>query len=230
MISLNMQPPESQELRNDEAVEVVDVFHTLQGEGPFVGKPAVFIRLAGCNLQCPDCDTNYTSNRRFISSEALVDEVKDKMEMNTKLVVITGGEPFRQNIAPLVRLLSHEGFKVQIETNGTLYPKGDFPYYANIYIICSPKGIVPEPIRPYINALKYIVEDGLMERGFPTRVLGRSNQVQLPWEGFRGEIYLQPADCEDKEQAHRNMKTAAILCLKHGHRLSLQTHKILGLA
>ena len=71
---LNTQPIEKRHHKVD--LEVHSIFYTIQGEGPFCGTPAVFIRLAGCNLQCPSCDTNYTSKRRTMTAEEIVNEVR----------------------------------------------------------------------------------------------------------------------------------------------------------
>ncbi|WP_046973456.1 7-carboxy-7-deazaguanine synthase QueE, partial [Dyella japonica] len=96
---------------------------TIQGEGPFCGQPAVFVRLAGCNLQCPGCDTNYTSNRKKMSHSDIWQEIVHVTgEAKTKLVVITGGEPFRQpEVVNFINyLIDMKGYRVQVETNGTM--------------------------------------------------------------------------------------------------------------
>ena len=67
----NSQPIEKRS-RDADVLEVHSIFYTLQGEGPFCGSPAIFIRLAGCNLQCPGCDTDYTSKREHLSPETIV--------------------------------------------------------------------------------------------------------------------------------------------------------------
>ena len=77
-------------------VEIVDIWKTIQGEGPLAGCPSVFIRLAGCNLRCPWCDTDYTSNRKLWRASEVVELVRAIRPSG--LVVLTGGEPFRQDI------------------------------------------------------------------------------------------------------------------------------------
>ena len=69
---MNQQAPEKQQLRGDGLLAVHSIFYTIQGEGPFAGETAVFVRLAGCNLQCPLCDTDYTSDRRMVGPMGLV--------------------------------------------------------------------------------------------------------------------------------------------------------------
>jgi 7-carboxy-7-deazaguanine synthase len=237
MIPLNQQKPVKQELRKDGVLEVVDVWYTIQGEGPFVGCPAVFVRLFGCNLQCPDCDTDYTSRRLLSPPLALLDTVTEtwinRSDYNSNqrpLIVITGGEPFRQDIAPFVREALQREFRIQIETNGTLALE-DFPY-ATTTTVCSPKGShVHERLRPWIKALKYVIEDGEVHPhdGLPTTVLGSPTLVARPWEGFRGDIYLQPSDQSDRELNEKNVQAAVKSCMKYGYRLCLQMHKYAGL-
>ena len=236
MINLNQQPPEKPTCRTDGAVEVTEVFFTLQGEGPLAGVPAVFVRLSGCNLQCPDCDTDYTSRRQFVPSKALVemvDQVRRDAEVTSgkKVVVLTGGEPFRQDVAEVCARLMYAGYHVQIETNGTLY-RADMPWYGNLSVVCSPKtSTVAEGLRPYVKALKYVLEDGKVDNdGLPLTTISNL-RPQRPWDGFKGEVYVQPADMGpgQAEQNKRNLDAAVRSCLKHGYRLSVQLHKIVGL-
>lgn len=114
----NTQPREKQHLASPDLLDVIDVWNTIQGEGPFAGCPATFVRLAGCNLKCTLCDTDYTSKRRVMSLLELVTWIRTLCASD--LVVITGGEPFRQNVNKLVEVLLGYGYKVQVETNGTL--------------------------------------------------------------------------------------------------------------
>lgn len=239
MILLNTQPIEKQQLRTDGAIEVVSIFYTLQGEGPFAGQPAVFVRLAGCNLKCPDCDTEYTKNRRWITPGQLVIEVAQVWHekagailfKRTPLIVFTGGEPFRQDFGECVRALVASGFdRIQVETNGMLYVES-FPYLA-VTIICSPKtGVVNANLRPYIKCLKYVIAfDQVDERdGLPRTTLGGSCFIQKPWDGFKGQIFLQPADEKDVGLNENNQQICVALCLKFGYTLSYQIHKAVGL-
>ncbi len=108
---------------------VQHIFPTLQGEGPYAGVPAVFIRLGGCNLACAFCDTEFESFREIRLGEIVErvlsfssDERGQEAERGPfKLIVLTGGEPLRQPIGPLCAALIEAGFTVQIETNGTLW-------------------------------------------------------------------------------------------------------------
>lgn len=226
---INTQPPEKKTNGDGSSLEVHSIFHTLQGEGPFAGTPAVFIRLAGCNLQCPRCDTNYTDGRYLAGPEAIVLDVWRVRGENTKLVVITGGEPFRQNLLQLVSLLLFTGFQVQIETNGTLYQ--DLPY-SQITVVCSPKtGSINHLLASKLAALKYVVNaNALGEDGLPTMALDNPvKELARPPSDFRGRIYLQPFDSgeEVENTVHRAATVAA--CFNSGHTLCLQLHKQLNL-
>ena len=235
---MNQQAPEKQQLRGDGLLAVHSIFYTIQGEGPFAGETAVFVRLAGCNLQCPLCDTDYTSDRRMVGPMGLVELVDAVVEQaggKTKLVVITGGEPFRQNITPAVQaLLDSERF-VQIETNGTLYLEG-FPY-DKVTIVCSPKAgaINPrlaEKMDWVKDAYKYVLrcaEIGV--DGLPTLALAHpaSPQVARPPAGFKGRVFLQP--CDEGKGNYANLENLAACVdsvLKHGYTLGIQIHKLIG--
>src|SRR5574343_1826946 len=98
---MNNQQPAPRDFQD--TLEVHSIFSTIQGEGPFCGRPAVFVRLAGCNLQCPGCDTDYTQNRARLDYEIILSIIRDQLALTASkanLIVVTGGEPFRQNIAP----------------------------------------------------------------------------------------------------------------------------------
>jgi len=125
---------------------VVEVFTSIQGEGPFTGAYSLFIRLAGCNLRCPFCDTKYSwdaANARVVSTGELLRLVE---EARPSLVVVTGGEPLLQarQLEGLVHPLVKAGYKVQVETNGTIKaPSSDSPL-SMVYYVVSPKDV---PVR-----------------------------------------------------------------------------------
>lgn len=235
---MNQQPIEKR-VRNDNgrSLSVHSVFHTIQGEGPFCGTPAVFIRLAGCNLQCPGCDTDYTSNRWTAAPVTLLDMVSGMQESG--LVVITGGEPFRQNLTPLLTTLTDAGYYVQVETNGTLEPS-EFPYTTmpdirtGAYIVCSPKaGKVHPKINEFTSCFKYVLShDSIREEdGLPLLALGHtaSPYVARPPKDFARPVYLQPMDAKHEGINELNLKACIRSCMKHGYILQLQIHKIINM-
>ena len=224
---MNQQPPEKQNLQSPGVLQVHSIFRTIQGEGPFTGQRAVFIRLAGCNLQCPLCDTDYTDKRKELSVMTIMDHVIAIGNPGI-LVVITGGEPFRQNLSWLVEALLADGYRVQIETNGTLYQ--DLPF-DKITVVCSPKtGSVNKKLQPHIHSLKYVLRAGyIMADGLPISALDHSASPILarPWPEFRGTVYVQPVDIPGSDNAHLDATIASVM--RNGYTLCLQTHKIIGL-
>ena len=230
---MNKQEPESNNYAADGSVEVHSIFKTIQGEGPFAGTPAVFVRLAGCNLQCPQCDTDYTSVRLRIRLPALLATVQILSETQgskIKLVVITGGEPFRQDICGLVSSLVEVGFKVQIETNGLIFdPK--FPF-DKATVVCSPKTQrINQELAKLVAAFKYVLRSGDEDKdGLPTCVLGNFGQrLARPPRDWKGDIFIQPLDEHDEEANKRNLNACIASSLTFGYRLCLQVHKIINL-
>jgi organic radical activating enzyme len=212
-------------------LDVIDIWNTIQGEGPFAGTPAVFIRLAGCTLQCPGCDTNYTCGRRLWTVEEVVRKVWH-VRGTSDLVVITGGEPLRQS-ACLQLFHSLSAREIQLETNGVSCPF-TIPWF--VTTVCSPKTtkISPDVEAAVLNcgAYKYVVESGYTadEDGLPLRVLGKDCHVARPPRGFRTDkIFIQPMDNGDVSD-RANLTEAVRVCRKFGYRLCLQVHKIVGLA
>lgn len=239
-VSLNTQQPSPVSYLESGDLRVVDVFRTIQGEGPFAGLPAVFVRLAGCNLACPDCDTDYTTDTETVSVFGLIGMVQAQFDAlwerrvpESTLVVITGGEPFRQNLGPFVReLLGKHPVRVQVETNGTLFPGADaFPFAADVTLVVSPKvGQVAHGLRPYVHHLKYVVKAADTPdpaTGLPLHALGNAAPVAGPWPGFRGTVWVQPADEQNDECNRTNLQYAVDLAMRFGYRVSVQLHKIM---
>jgi len=247
---MNEQPIEKRNIRSDGVLEIVSVFYTIQGEGPFSGRPCVFVRLAGCNLQCPGCDTEYTSGRRWVDPLALTHLVEEQFGDKgdgRKFVVITGGEPFRQHLVPFLKCLRGAGMYVQIETNGTLAPpihdikfETDITQSRGVYIVVSPKsGKVHQSYHSIACAFKYVLSHESVdpEDGLPVTVLDHTvgGKVARPEAPFMGEIYINPMDHAELEgpmaaliQNRLSLEAAKISCLEHGYTLGLQLHKIIG--
>jgi 7-carboxy-7-deazaguanine synthase len=239
----NRQTPELPVRGDGSTLAVHSIFHTIQGEGPHSGKPAVFIRLAGCNLQCPMCDTEYTEGRKVLDIDDVCKSVMATLHRNPasshvtpcSLVVITGGEPMRQPIGRLVRkLITAYGFSVQIETNGTLFqPTIDY-MDKKLMVVCSPKThVVHRMLLPHIAAFKYVAtRDSLNPSdGLPDVALGLalSHWLYRPGVDFpRDRIYLQPVDELNIQANADNLAAVVESCLRFGYRLCLQTHKLIG--
>lgn len=235
---MNTQPALPPQRTEKGTLFVHSIFPTIQGEGPYAGRPCVFVRLYGCNLQCPWCDTDYTSTVTEMTPLAVVTEVFRLMPNKSKLVVITGGEPFRQRITDFVKLLAFERIDVQIETNGTLFPGEDFPFMDCI-IVCSPKTpMINHRLAELVDAYKYVLDHSHVSPvdGLPNGVLGKFEETARPPEDWAGTIYLQPADESLVQNGYhadthnkRNLEATVASCMKFGHRLCIQTHKLANL-
>ena len=232
-----------QELRDDGQLFIKEIFYTIQGEGPDAGSPAVFIRLAGCNLACFFCDTDF-ENGTLMTAEAIEEEVRKLTSElpRTPLIVLTGGEPFRQNFIPLLSVLKL--YEVQVETAGTLTLPGlhgvKSTRQRGFSIVCSPK--TPKlntDLIPLIDAYKYIIQAGCVDEldGLPnqsTQDDGKVARIARPWdqEGYATRdtpVFLQACDQQNGYLNKVNLKAAAELCMKFGYRLSVQQHKLADL-
>ena len=210
------------------AYSVKEIYYTLQGEGAQTGRAAVFCRFAGCNLWtgreedrlkavCQFCDTDFVGTDgpgggKFASAGALAGAVARQWPSGgggRPLVVCTGGEPLLQLDAPLVDALHAAGFEVAVETNGTQpAPKG------LDWICVSPKADA-EVVLTRGNELKLVFPQ---PSAMPERFTG------LDFQHF----FLQPMDGLERK---RNTRKAVEYCLSHPQwRLSVQTHKVIGIA
>ena len=205
---------------------VKEIYFTLQGEGFHTGKHAVFCRFSGCNLWsgleknrekaiCNFCDTDFVgtdgiNGDKYQNAESLVrkiDEIWDK-NLNDKLVVFTGGEPLLQLNGELIDLLHERKFKVAIETNGTILPP------KNIDWICvSPKKGAEFNLN-YGNEIKLV---------YPQEGLDPEEFQDFDFDHF----FIQPMDGKDLQ---KNILQSVSYCIENPlWRLSLQTHKIMGI-
>lgn len=202
-------------------LQVHSIFATFQGEGPYVGKPAVFLRLSGCNLACTFCDTEFDDYDILLVDDIVV-QIKNLCG-NSNLVVITGGEPLRQNITKLAEQLNQEGMTVQIETNGTI--TDNIPL--NCRLICSPKNTcgkyknLSPKILPYINALKFLIS---------ADIEGYKDIAEIGQKKFAIPVYVQPMDQYDQSKNAQNIALTRLIAKKHNATISLQIHKILNIA
>lgn len=233
-------PLRPQELSDGQKLWVQEVFYTLQGEGPFSGQPAVFVRLAGCNLSCFWCDTEFESSDWRPQLPELMTAIEKVRPPFCQLIVLTGGEPFRQNIGPLVESLLALSDKliVQIETNGTLYV--DLPDSNRIHIVCSPKtSVLNKRLVPKISSYKYLIAAGQYDNGdgLPiesTQKAGETMRIARPAQalladGGEPSVFVMPIDSDSVAGSYANTQAAVKVALDFGYRLTLQTHKITGI-
>jgi organic radical activating enzyme len=224
-------PTRSQDLGTGLELWVQEVFYTLQGEGPFSGQPSVFVRLAGCNLKCYWCDTDFESSTWKPSLEELLARVNEIRPEHCRLIVLTGGEPFRQNIKPLIESFLAQNLSIQIETNGTLWV--DVPEHPNLYIVCSPKTpALNAQIVPRITSYKYVLAVDCIDPvdGLPTastQMAGAAQRIARPRPG--ADVYVMPLDEFSEEKNKENRRCCVDTAKSFGYKLTLQTHKILGI-
>lgn len=196
-------------------MRVNEIFHSIQGEGRYTGTPAVFLRFAGCNLNCWFCDTEFHSFTEM-SEEEIVAEVCKYPSRN---VVITGGEPTLQLTASLAEKLHAAGFFIMLETNGTrALPEGcDVDW-----ITCSPKLQGPSPSFIYPLNIQRIDEVKVVYEG--------AGQDMAQYDAIRATEYrLQPCFTGDKQKdTFITNQTIEYILVHPKWSLSLQTHKVLG--
>lgn len=215
--------PKRKALKGDgNILEIQEIFPTLQGEGPRVGQPAVFIRLGGCNLACEFCDTEFETFKEMQLVDVLSEVTALAKTGNIRLVVITGGEPFRQPIEKLCYMLLEMDMNVQMETNGTLFR----PIDERVEVVCSPKNTDGhyKKIRPdlleRISAFKFIIS---------AHNKNYSKVEEIGQSKYNVPVYVQPMDENDKNKNRKNLDYTLNLALSNGYSFSLQLHKLLKL-
>lgn len=203
----------------EKVFRVNEIFYSLQGEGRNTGRAAVFVRFAGCNLKCSFCDTDFDSYR-----EMTADEIVSAMSIYpARFVVLTGGEPTLQVDEPLVDLLHQHGYEVAMESNGTR----PAPQNLDWLTISPKKGTAGKGDERWKkpDEIKLVFE----ENTCPEDVLHSLSPIL--WRD-REELllYLQPCDTGNKERNAVIMKQCIDYIKEHPQwRLSLQTHKLIGI-
>ncbi len=188
-------------------LQLAEIFYSIQGEGIWTGTPAVFVRLAGCNLACDFCDTDY-STKFFAGVDEVVEKIRE-IGGGCPMVILTGGEPLVQAETPaLIEALRSDGRRVHIESNGTIY--SELP--GDVWLCVSPKERVDARTAARANEAKLIVDERVPEEHLPLF-------AHLP------TILLQP-------EGNKPANVAIALEYAKAHpkrfRLSLQTHKFIG--
>lgn len=188
-------------------LQLAEIFYSIQGEGTFAGTPAVFVRLAGCNLSCAFCDTDY-SLKFFASANDVVGMVRNAGG-DCPTVILTGGEPLAQrDCVELIDALRADGRRVHIESNGTI--AAELP--PDVWLTVSPKERVDARMAARANEVKLIVDRRVPEE-------------YLPMFAQHAQILLQP----EGNKPH-NVEIALAYAKAHPRRfrVSLQTHKFIG--
>lgn len=224
---------EKQHLNDGQTLRLVkgSPWLTIQGEGPYAGHPAIFIRLHGCPLRCHFCDTNFDApDDPQVALAKLLNQIEDLATENpVALCVITGGEPTNQNIVPLCKLLNQLFYKVQIETAGINWVK-DLDLYAEI--VCSPKSPAIHPeVYKHAKAFKYVVSASMdFDTFIPvTATQPGARPARLAAPRPQAPVYLSPMDEYDENKNRINRKLAGKLAMQYGCIAGLQLHKFMEL-
>ena len=206
---------------------VKEIFYTLQGEGANAGRPAVFCRMAGCNLWsgreedresavCRFCDTDFvgtdgTAGGKYATADALAQTIDAHWPHTShahRLVVITGGEPLLQLDTALIAALHQHGFRIAVETNGTIAP---------------PPGVDWLCVSPKLGSTLVVGSGQELKLVYPQDGGDPAQFAHLAFDNF----YLQPMD--SPQQAENTAKAIAY-CQAHPQwSLSVQTHKMIGI-
>jgi 7-carboxy-7-deazaguanine synthase len=188
-------------------LQLAEIFYSIQGEGLWTGTPAIFVRLAGCNLACDFCDTDY-STKFFANADDVVQMVRDAGG-DCPMIVLTGGEPLAQNETPaLIEALRRDGRRVHIESNGTIFT--ELP--DDVWLCVSPKERVDPRMAARANEAKLVVDERVPEE-------------LLAAFADRPTILLQP---EGNKPANIALALAYAKAHPKRFRLSLQAHKFIG--
>jgi 7-carboxy-7-deazaguanine synthase len=211
-ISLNQQSPDAPKQEHPiwrdsgDIIQINEIFYSIEGEGLRVGQPTTFVRLSKCNLRCFFCDTEFDSYM-----EMTVDEVvSDVSRYNAQWICLTGGEPLGQNILPLCQKLRNAGYRLHIETNGTIDPRPALTELIEHWTVSPKRRYITEGLTR-ITELKYVVGKGFREEHV---AVDRAKH-----------IYLQPESSEPRY----TQKALEILTRHPDWKLSCRIHKILDL-
>ena len=190
---------------------IVETFHSLQGEGNWTGVNAFFIRLAGCDVACPWCDTKESWNAKPHPQRSVAELAAAVSQAQPAIAIITGGEPLLHNLEPLTTAIRKHNIPLHLETSGSNFFSGEFDW-----VTFSPKQFkAPHPsIYPQVNELKVVIV----------------NEFDLKWAEQQSALvpsdtvkYLQP-----EWSSPRSKDLIINYILKNPQwRISLQTHKLL---
>ena len=217
---------------------VNEIFWSIQGEGHFTGTPAVFVRLQGCDVRCPWCDTGYALNVRAEdrlpdnSTQVLTKQGSDPHYTATdadwlvgqllakqspiRHLILTGGEPFLQDIVPLLECLEQEHFTVQVETSGTRPLPDPVPSLARTWITLSPKlARLPLPEN--------------WERASEIKIPVMQPDDLEVFVPFLERLHNPLVSLQPVSQNREATRLCIELCMKNNWKLSLQTHKFIDL-
>ena len=200
-------------MASEKTYPIVEIFHSVQGEGYHTGTPSIFIRFGGCNLQCSWCDTDFSKWDKMSITEIMT----ILEQWTTRRIIYTGGEPAMQKLRPLSNELHSKGYDIAIETNGTIELKEGLVDW----ICVSPKDMLyPE------FSIK-------QRKGDELKVVYTGQDLSMYDNLKKGfdNLFLQPCYDESKDAGTNGEtfhSTFDIVMQNPGWNLSLQTHKWMG--
>ena len=192
---------------------IVETFHSVQGEGYWTGVNAFFIRLGGCDVHCPWCDTKHSWNATRHPQKSTIELAQAATAVNPAIVIITGGEPLMHDLFPLTTALKNARMQVHLETSGAHSFSGNFDW-----ITFSPKQFKAphHSIYSHTSELKVVV----------------TNKYDLKWAEQQAALIPQSALCylQPEWNSPESKELIFEYVLKHPQwRISLQTHKLLDI-
>lgn len=197
---------------NRKIYKINEIFYSLQGEGFYTGTPAIFIRFAGCNLNCSFCDTTHKEINLKLTKEDICEYIKT-LTINCKIIVFTGGEPMLQIESDLLDYLYEEGYRLNIETNGTIKIPENFRFN---FITVSPKDV------ENLNCWR-------QKTGSELKVVYQGQNLEKYYDGIWNfsHYYLQP--CFINGEPSNLEKVIDYIKDNPFWKLSLQTQKIINI-
>ncbi len=198
---------------NLQTYPIVEIFHSVQGEGYHSGESSIFVRFGKCNLKCEWCDTEF-NEFQILALEEIIENIE---KFDCKKIIFTGGEPALQNLEPLVNSLRPKGYKFAIETNGTI----ELQEGLIDWICVSPK----DQIYPNVGIKQRVGNE--LKCVYLGQNLSIYDDLKLGFE----HLYLQPCYDETKDviwNGHSFRQTLEIVKDNPEWHLSLQTHKWMG--
>lgn len=209
---------------------VDEIFRSISGETSTAGTPAIFVRLYGCNLNCPYCDTPQDKWLIFMHDYEILSRVIEESKGVINHVILTGGEPLCQDIVPLVKLLIQHGFHIQVETNGTM-PLPDFTHNWLSYAMD-----VKLPSSDVEDKYKEVTRDNL-HRLFPTDevkfVIADNQDFKVALNVLQkyktqAQILFSPMFDEEGKMLYTDFIEDLLDSELKNWRIQVQLHKIVG--
>ncbi len=190
--------------------KINEIFYSIQGEGRWAGRAAIFVRFSGCNLKCPFCDTDFKSYEEYGELDIL--QVIQKASSSCKFIVFTGGEPTLQVDEALISLLHKWGYYIAMETNGThKIPEGID------WVTCSPK-------TAFVTNGSIVIKEAS-----EVKVVFDNEHAISDFAIDAAEYYVQPCDVGDQEKNAEILKQTVAFVESHPKwKLSLQQQKIIN--